>query len=109
MRKDQGTADLGLLVFLLGGTLIPAAIAIGTPEWLDSATAEFVLYGGAIAVAGGLWRHVRKWYRWALEHAAERDRQHAQLLEKHAEVIAWLTALTSRVERVEQHIAQPQE
>ena len=60
MHKDRGTADIVLLVVMLGGTLIPAIYAIGPPHWLDTLAGQMVLYGGAIAVAVTGWRKARR-------------------------------------------------
>lgn len=59
MRDDDGTADIFLLIVLLGGTLLPAAY-VSTPDWLDTLAGQILLYGGAITVAVAGWRKARR-------------------------------------------------
>ena len=68
-RHDRGTADVVLLVAILGGTLIPAVLALGPPAWLDSFAGHLVLYGGAIAVGWGIYKRAHRIYRAVLDAA----------------------------------------
>lgn len=92
MKRERGTADVFLLIVLLGGTLIPAAY-LSTPGWLDSLAGQVVLYGGAIAVAVTGWRRARRGIAYVRR--------------------GWhiLVGLDRRLDRVEKHlgIAEPEE
>ena len=58
--NERGTADVFLLIVLLGGTLVPALFALGPPDWMNTAAGQIVLYGGAITVAVAGWRRARR-------------------------------------------------
>lgn len=92
MRNQRGTADVFLLIVLLGGTLIPA-IYVGTPQWLDTLAGQILLYGGAITVAFTGWRKARV--------VAGHVRRGWHIL----------VSLDGRVDRIEKHlgIAEPDE